>query len=304
MYSPTSRVLTVLEILQARGTVSASELAARLGVDPRTIRRYVTALRDLGIPVESRPGRHGGYHLGPGSKLPPLMFDDGEAVAIVVSLSRALARDAEGSGQSGTATALAKINRVLPRELRAGVRAIQENAEFTAFNLALPHDRPVHTDDATILGVATARDLRQTLSIRYRTWAGDESERRIDPYGLVQHRNIWYVAGWCHLREANSCLPAGQNCRIDRYRWPFRHPGRIRCACCSGPRDREHALGLAGRGHRRRADRRASEACAGDARLPRRFSGWCPDSGEHQRPRTCRPVDRQSRFPFPHRRSR
>ena len=199
MYNPASRVLSLLEMLQSRGTVSAGELSERLEVEQRTVRRYITALRDLGVPVESTPGRGGGYHLGPGSKLPPLMFSDEEALAVVLSLLRTLS-GGPGADAADAASALAKINRVLPRDMRTGTSALGESAAFTGSALALSQQDAVETDHRTILSVATARHLRQRLSISYRTPGGVETERKIDPYGLVQHRSAWYVAGWCHLR--------------------------------------------------------------------------------------------------------
>src|SRR5919206_1828063 len=86
MYHPTTRLLAVLELLQSRQRVGGAELARRLEVDERTVRRYVTMLRDLGIPVEAERGRHGAYRLRPGYKLPPLMFTDEEALAVVLGL--------------------------------------------------------------------------------------------------------------------------------------------------------------------------------------------------------------------------
>ncbi len=86
MYHPTTRVLTVLELLQSRQQLSGAELASRLEVDRRTVRRYVTMLQDLGIPVEGERGRHGGYRLRPGFKLPPLMFTEDEALALTLGL--------------------------------------------------------------------------------------------------------------------------------------------------------------------------------------------------------------------------
>src|SRR4051812_46294999 len=86
IYHPTTRVLTTLEILQTRVTVSGAELAARLGVDARTVRGYITMLRDMGIPVEARSGRHGGYRLRPGFRLPPMMLTNEEAVAVSLGL--------------------------------------------------------------------------------------------------------------------------------------------------------------------------------------------------------------------------
>src|SRR5918992_488849 len=86
MYHPTTRLLAVLELLQSRGRIGGGELARRLEVDERTVRRYVTMLRDLGIPVEAERGRYGAYRLRPGFKLPPLMFSDAEALAVVLTL--------------------------------------------------------------------------------------------------------------------------------------------------------------------------------------------------------------------------
>src|SRR5947209_12202729 len=123
MYHPTTRVLTVLEVLQSRGGASGAELAARLEVDVRTVRRYVTMLQDMGIPVEARPGRHGGYRLRPGYRLPPLMFDNDEALAVTLGLLFAR-RHGLTNAAPATEGALAKIERVLPDTLRAQVRAL------------------------------------------------------------------------------------------------------------------------------------------------------------------------------------
>lgn len=200
MYSPASRVLTTLEILQSRGTVPAAELAERLEVEPRTVRRYITALRDLGIPVESIPGRGGGYRLGPGSRLPPLMLDDAEALAVTISLLRSLSPGASGELGTGAATALAKINRVLPRVLRASVAALRDSTAFTWTAIGPPEAAPAEVPTETILTIASAAQQRQRLTLRYRAWQREETTRQVDPYGLVQHLGAWYLAGWCHLR--------------------------------------------------------------------------------------------------------
>src|SRR5262245_32153029 len=89
MYHPTTRVLTILELLQAHGSMSGAELGARLEVDRRTVRRYITMLQDLGIPIEATRGPEGGYRLRPGFKLPPLMLTNDEALAITLSLMAA-----------------------------------------------------------------------------------------------------------------------------------------------------------------------------------------------------------------------
>src|SRR5215813_8883347 len=130
MSLPTTRVLTVLELLQSRARLSGTELADRLDVDPRTVRRYVSALQELGVPVESEPGRYGGYRLRPGYKLPPLMFNEEEALALILGL---LASRRAGLLDTTPAVegALAKIDRVLPDRLRGRVQALQGALAFT-----------------------------------------------------------------------------------------------------------------------------------------------------------------------------
>src|SRR5947209_1311661 len=125
MYHPTTRVLTVLEVLQSRGGASGAELAARLEVDVRTVRRYITMLQEMGIPIEARPGRHGGYRLRPGYRLPPLMLANDEALAVTLGLlwARRLGLAGAAPAMEG---ALAKIERVLPSELRTQVHALAE----------------------------------------------------------------------------------------------------------------------------------------------------------------------------------
>src|SRR5215207_6977589 len=129
MYHPTTRVLTILELLQARSSLSGAELAERLEVDRRTVRRYITMLQDLGIPIEATRGPYGGYRLRRGFKLPPLMLTDDEALAITLSLiaARRQGSVAEAMTIEG---ALAKIERVLPDGLRARLQAVQSVVTF------------------------------------------------------------------------------------------------------------------------------------------------------------------------------
>src|SRR5215831_10741547 len=131
MYHPTSRVLTVLELLQSRPYISGPELAARLEMDVRTVRRYITHLQDIGIPVEATIGRHGGYRLRPGFKLPPLIFTEEEATAIMLGL---LASSWVELEQSSVAVegALAKVSRVLPLQVRERLQTIAEHLVFFA----------------------------------------------------------------------------------------------------------------------------------------------------------------------------
>src|SRR4051812_24268134 len=204
MYHPTTRLLALLELLQSRGRIGGGELARRLEVDERTVRRYVTMLRDLGIPVEAERGRYGAYRLRPGFKLPPLMFSDEEALAVVLGL---LAARRLGFGVATPAIegALAKIERVLPASPRARVQAVA-----AALTLNLPRTQdPASSDAVVVLGTGVAQ--RRKVWMRYRSAMSDtQTERAIDPYGVVYMEGRWYAVGYCHLRSAERVF------RLDR----------------------------------------------------------------------------------------
>jgi predicted DNA-binding transcriptional regulator YafY len=194
MYHPTTRLLTILELLQARGTLNGAELATRLEVDRRTVRKYIMMLQDLGIPIETTRGPAGGYHLRPGFKLPPLMLTNDEALAITLSL---LAARREGSPVEPHQIegALAKIQRVLPESLRLRVQAVQDAVAFVP---ATPAPQP---PGEMLLLTSIAVRQQQRLHLRYLSY-GQETERAVDPYGIVSHWDQWYLVGWCHLRQA------------------------------------------------------------------------------------------------------
>jgi predicted DNA-binding transcriptional regulator YafY len=182
------RIFTVLEILQDRAEVSGAELARRLEVDPRTVRRYATRLQELGIPVEARRGRHGGYRLRPGYKLPPLMLTDDEAVAVVLGLAAAQ-RYGLATAEPAVDGALAKLRRVLPVALRERADALLATLGFTRGPVAAaPPATP------TLLALADAARAGRRVRIGYTTWAGAAGERTVDPYGLVFHNGRWYLA--------------------------------------------------------------------------------------------------------------
>ena len=188
MSHPTTRVLAMLELLQARRQLSASELAAGLGVDQRTVRRYALRLADLGIPVTAERGRYGGYRLLPGYRLPPLMLTDDEAAAVVIEL---MAAERLGQPVAGITTALAKIQRVLPAALSERVVALRQTLGFTQHQC-----KPaVAADTGVVLTLATAASQHQRVRLRYRSHADQDSERDLDPYGLVLHAGRWYVTG-------------------------------------------------------------------------------------------------------------
>ena len=194
MYFPATRVLTVLELLQSRQRISGPELATRLEVDARTVRRYITMLQDLGIPVEAERGRYGSYRLRPGFKLPPLMFTDDEALALTLGLLMAR-KIGLGVAAPAVEGALAKIERVLPAMLRERVQAVQETLVFDIQpSSAVP-------DNEIVVTLCAAAQQRRQVWMRYRNWnATEETERIVDPYGLVYRSGFWYMVGYCHLR--------------------------------------------------------------------------------------------------------
>jgi predicted DNA-binding transcriptional regulator YafY len=190
MTRPTARVMALLELLQSGGVRTVAELAVRLGVDERTVRRYVDHLIDLDVPVESVRGRYGGYRLGPGYRLPPLMLTDDEALAVLLGL--AAGRRAGLSAGTGTAseTATAKIRRVLPERLAGRLDALLGSLAFTD-----PAAGGAAADSAVLLSIADAVRHRRPVSIRYTGGDGRRSERILHPYGLVVHSGRWYVTG-------------------------------------------------------------------------------------------------------------
>lgn len=194
MYFPATRVLTILEMLQSRQRLSGPELAARLEVNTRTVRRYITMLQDLGFPIEAERGRHGFYHLRPGFKLPPLMFTEDEALALTLGLlaARRLGLIVSAPAVEG---ALAKIERALPQILQERVRAVQDTLSLT-----FPPIRTPPTSEM-LLTLCGAAQQEQRVHLRYSTWQGEESERDVDIYGLVYRGGYWYSTGYCHLRQ-------------------------------------------------------------------------------------------------------
>ncbi|MFE2075030.1 helix-turn-helix transcriptional regulator [Streptomyces misionensis] len=190
MSRPIARVLTLLELLQSGGLRTVAELAARLDVDERTVRRYVDHLVDLDIPVESVRGRYGGYRLAPGYRMPPLMLSDDEALAVLLGLVAGRRSGLLPATGTASETAAAKIRRVLPERLRHRLDAVLGSLAFTAApgTSAAP-------ESAVLLPLADAVHHRRPVSIRYVAADGRRSERTLHPYGLVAHAGRWYVTG-------------------------------------------------------------------------------------------------------------
>lgn len=187
MTRPAARVLTLLEILQTGGTRRAGDLAEQLGVDERTVRRYVGHLIDLGIPVTTVRGRYGGYHLAPGYRMPPLMLTDEEAAAVLIGL---VVGDRAGlvPESSASAGALAKLRRVLPAALRPRLEALLATTSFTG-----PPPAGARTDTSTLLTLAQGAHEGRPAEIDYTDQHARASTRVIHPHGIIGHAGRWYV---------------------------------------------------------------------------------------------------------------
>ena len=209
MARPTARVLALLEILQAGGTHTAAELADRLDVDERTVRRYVEHLVDLDVPVWAERGRYGGFRLAAGYRMPPLMLTDGEALAVVLGLMAAGRVAGVPSSEAAVESAAAKVRRVLPQRLAARIDALVATAGFTGPSGATGSG--VSAPDADVLlAVAEAARDRRALAIRYRSADDRVSERTLHPYAVVAHAGRWYVTG------ADSASGEERTFRLDR----------------------------------------------------------------------------------------
>src|SRR5688572_28960704 len=194
MSQPTTRVLALLEMLQAREVTGGAELARTLEVDRRTLRRYIVMLEELGIPIVTTQGRYGGYQVVPGFKLPPMIFSDEEALALAVGL---MAARGLGLAQSmpAVASARAKLDRVFPAKLKSRLRAVDES-------VALELTRAAPVIDQQVLGLlCSASQERRRVRMVYQSRSDEQTEREFDPYGLVYRAGRWYIVGWCHLRR-------------------------------------------------------------------------------------------------------
>ena len=196
----------MLELLQANRHLLGRELAERLGVGERTVRRYAGRLAQFGVPVEADRGRYGGYRLRPGYKLPPLMLSNDEAVAVTLGLT-AGKRIGLATTEPAVDSALAKIQRVLPPALRERTQAVQKALGFTL----LPRESKAPDTD-TLLAMGEAVRRRTRVRLRYLSWREEESERELDPYGVVFHSGRWYVTGHDHHRGELRTF------RLDRVR--------------------------------------------------------------------------------------
>ena len=206
MSETTSRVLQLLGLLQSRRVWSGEELAERLGVTTRSVRRDVERLRDLGYPVLASKGLGGGYQLGAGAALPPLLLDPDEAVAMAVCLRLAAGGTIAGVGDSAL-RALSKLDQVMPSRLRSQVSAVHESTVTLTWNSS---DSPVEPD--VLMTLARACRDREHVSASYVDRAGNATERRLEPYQLVTTGKRWYLLAFDRDRQDWRSL------RLDRMR--------------------------------------------------------------------------------------
>ena len=223
MTTTSSRLLELLSLLQARRDWSGPELADRLEVSRRTIRRDVDRLRELGYPVESLAGPAGGYRLRAGTAMPPLLLDDDEATAIAVGL-RTAARASVAGIEETAVRALVKLEQVLPKHLRRRVQAL--GSATIAPTLGGPTVDPQHL---TVIAAA-CRDSER-LGFRYRSREGVESRRDVEPHSLVNFGRRWYLVAWDRRREDWRTFrvdrlerPAPAGLRFTPRRLPARDP--------------------------------------------------------------------------------
>ena len=191
MSDPTARVLQLLSLLQTYRFWPGPELSARLEVSERTLRRDVDRLRELGYPVEATPGVAGGYRLGAGAHMPPLLLDDDEAVAIAVGLRAAAASSVVGI-EDTSVRALAKLEQVLPDRLRRRVAAVHGNVA----SLRWDGGSQPSVDGAALAVLAQACRDHEQVRFEYTTRDGAEERRLVEPHQLVSAGRRWYLVAW------------------------------------------------------------------------------------------------------------
>ena len=198
--SPTARVLLALEVLQDSPGVSAERLARRLEITDRAVRRYVRLLRDAGIPIESTTGRYGGYRLGRGNRLPPLMLSAAEALGLVMAVLEGRSGAADAADPAGSA--IDKIVRLLPTSVAESVAVTRQ---VTTAQTGLVSEAPDPETTATLVRAAEAqRRVRVTYLLT------QERVMEVDPWAVSVWRGRWYLLGWSHNKAARRVL------RVDR----------------------------------------------------------------------------------------
>lgn len=209
--SPTARALRTLEILQARPGTTADQIAERLGVTERAARRYVGILREAGIPVESVRGPHGGYRLGRGTRLPPVVFSQAEALGLVMAVLDGQPAAVDGDDTVGSA--LGKVIQALPERVGRQAAALRVHAA------AAPDRYATRPDPAVTSALVAASAARRCVLVTYRSEAGDEWSGEVDPWAVVVRYGRWYLLCRSHRADAIRTY------RIDRVTAVEQTPG-------------------------------------------------------------------------------
>lgn len=213
MIGTSARLLRLLSMLQSRRFWTGSELASRLEITERTVRRDIDRLRSLGYPVSATSGVAGGYQLGAGATLPPLLLQDDEAMAVSLGLSTAAAGGVTGLEES-VLRALAKLEQVLPPRLRRRIKALH-----TAI-VPLHHKTPP-VDAEVLTTIAGASRNHEHVELRYTDLRGEVTDRNIEPHGLVHSGSRWYLVAWDVDRRDWRTF------RMDRVVAPVKVAGRF-----------------------------------------------------------------------------
>ncbi|HZC26914.1 MAG TPA: WYL domain-containing protein [Actinopolymorphaceae bacterium] len=200
--SPTARALLALELLQSSPGVTAERLADKLGVSERAVRRYVGILREAGISIESVRGPYGGYRVGRGMRLPPLMFSAAEALGLVMAVLDGHHDASDPTSLVGSA--LSKIVRALPEPVAAQAEAVRRTTA------PAPDRAAARPDPDTTTALVNARSSRRRVRIGYRSEGGSEWVGEVDPWAVVVRHGRWYLLCWSHLANARRAY------RIDR----------------------------------------------------------------------------------------
>jgi len=219
---PTRRALRLLDLLQSRPVWSGPELAERLGVTTRSVRRDIDRLRSLGYPVQAAPGAGGGYQLGAGKALPPLLLDDEEVVAVAVSLRLAAGGTVAGASDAALRT-LTKLDQVMPPRLRSEVRAVQESTDTLVGGATV-------VDGELLLTLARACRDRVRVRFDYTTRDGESAQRYVEPVRLVATGRRWYLMAWDVDRDdwRTFRLDRMESARATTWRFTLReHPDPV-----------------------------------------------------------------------------
>ena len=200
--SPTARALLALELVQGSPGITAYRLADKLGVSERAARRYVGILREAGVPIESIRGPNGGYRVGRGLRLPPLMFSAAEALGLVMAVLDGHHNPSDTGDPVGSA--LGKIMRALPQPVAAQAEAVRRTTA------PAPDRAAARPDPATATALVQACSERRRVRLRYRSEAGSEWEMEVDPWAVVVRHGRWYLLCWSHRPQARRAY------RIDR----------------------------------------------------------------------------------------